>query len=145
MAVPEEILAARPWIAHYPAGVPAEIAPESRMSLVDLWRRSRSLYGDRTALESFGVAPDLRAAWAAADKVAAWLQEAGFTKGDRVAIMAPNVMAYPAIMLGILQAGGWWSTSTRSTPRGSWSSSSSTPRRAFCSCWRFRRDRGRRP
>ena len=62
MAVPEEILAARPWIAHYPAGVPAEIAPESRMSLgrpvapqpVALWRPHGA--------GKFRRAPDLRAA-----------------------------------------------------------------------------------
>ena len=106
MAVPEEILAARPWIAHYPPGVPAEIAPDSRMSLVDLWRRSRSLYGARAALESFGARLTYEQLGAAADRVTAWLQEAGLAKGDRVAIMAPNVMAYPAIMIGVLQAGG---------------------------------------
>jgi long-chain acyl-CoA synthetase len=38
--------------------------------------------------------------------VTAWLQDAGLGKGDRVAIMSPNVMAYPAILLGVLQAGG---------------------------------------
>ena len=42
----------------------------------------------------------------AADQVTAWLLANGFGKGDRAAIMAPNVMAYPAILLGILQAGG---------------------------------------
>ena len=106
MAVPEEILATRPWIAHYPPGVPAEIAPDSRMSLVDLWRRSRSLYRARAALESFGARMTYEQLGAAADRVTAWLQEAGLAKGDRVAIMAPNVMAYPAIMIGVLQAGG---------------------------------------
>lgn len=102
----EELLAARPWIAHYPPGVPAEIEPQDQATLVDLWRRSRDAYGPRVALESFGARMTYTELGAAADRVAAWLQANGFAKGDRAAIMAPNVMAYPALMLGILQAGG---------------------------------------
>jgi len=106
MNVSEQVLGARPWIAHYPAGVPAEIDPQSYSTLVDLWRRSRDLYGSRVALESFGVRMTYAELGAAADRVTAWLQNNGFAKGDRAAIMSPNVMAYPAILLGILQAGG---------------------------------------
>ncbi len=106
MQASEELLAARPWIAHYPAGVPAEIEPQDQATLVDLWRHSREAYGPRVALESFGARLTYAELGAAADRVAAWLQANGFAKGDRAAIMAPNVMAYPAVMLGILQAGG---------------------------------------
>jgi long-chain acyl-CoA synthetase len=106
MEIFEELVGARPWIAHYPAGVPAEIAPDPHTTLVDLWRRSRSAYGPRVALESFGARLTYEQLGAAADQVTAWLQDAGLGKGDRVAIMSPNVMAYPAILLGVLQAGG---------------------------------------
>jgi long-chain acyl-CoA synthetase len=106
MSLSEEVLAARPWIAHYLPGVPAEIAPQPGVTLVDLWRRSRSLYRARLALESFGARLTYEQLGAAADRVTAWLQDAGLAKGDRVAIMAPNVMAYPAILIGVLQAGG---------------------------------------
>src|SRR5271165_3555700 len=106
MQVSEELLAARPWIAHYPPGVPAEIDPNAYSTLVELWRRSREAHGSRVALESFGVRMTYAELGVAADRVTAWLQNNGFAKGDRAAIMAPNVMAYPAILLGILQAGG---------------------------------------
>ena len=100
------LLAARPWIAHYEPGVPAEIAQESYSTLTDLWHRSRELYARRVALESFGVRLTYAQLGEAADAVTVWLQQNGFCKGDRAAIMSPNVMAYPAILLGVLQAGG---------------------------------------
>ncbi len=105
MQASEELLAARPWIAHYPQGVPAEIELRDK-TLVDLWRRSRDAYGQRIALESFGARLTYAQLGAAADRITAWLQANSFAKGDRAAIMAPNVMAYPALMLGVLQAGG---------------------------------------
>ncbi|WP_294534259.1 AMP-binding protein [uncultured Rhodoblastus sp.] len=106
MQVSEQLLAARPWLAHYPPGVPAEIDQNSCQNLVEIWRRSRDAYGARVALESFGVRLTYAQLGHAADRVTAWLQAKGFAKGDRAAIMSPNVMAYPAILLGILQAGG---------------------------------------
>jgi long-chain acyl-CoA synthetase len=106
MQTSDEVLAARPWIAHYLPGVPAEIETPADSTLVDVWRRSRAAYGQRIALESFGARLTYEKLGAAADQVTAWLQLNGFAKGDRAAIMAPNVTAYPAIMIGILQAGG---------------------------------------
>jgi long-chain acyl-CoA synthetase len=106
MDISAEVLAQRPWLTNYPSGVPMEIALEPGMTLVEMWRRSRKAYGPRQALKSFGKNLTYDQLGAAADLVSAWLQEAGLVKGDRVAIMSPNVMAYPAILLGILQAGG---------------------------------------
>lgn len=106
MDVSAEVWAQRPWLAHYPPGVPAEIFPPAGMTLLEMWRRSRADFGSRVALESFGTRLSYEQLGATADLVSAWLQEAGVVKGDRIAIMAPNVMAYPAILLGILQAGG---------------------------------------
>jgi long-chain acyl-CoA synthetase len=106
MQASKELLATRPWIAHYQPGVPAEIEPQDHVSLVDIWRRSREAYGPNVALESFGKSMSYAQLGVAADRVTAWLQAQNFKKGERAAIMAPNVMAYPAIMIGILQAGG---------------------------------------
>ncbi len=106
MEVSEELLAARPWLAHYLPGVPAEIESQANTTLVDIWRRSREKFASRVALESFGAKLTYEQLGAAADQVTAWLMVNGLAKGDRVAIMAPNVMAYPAILLGVLQAGG---------------------------------------
>jgi len=98
--------AARPWIAHYPPGRPTNMSEPPYATLVDLWRGSREKFADRVVAESFGVKLSYEKLGQGADKVAAWLQAQGFRKGERAAIMAPNVMAYPAVMLGILLAGG---------------------------------------
>ncbi|KAF2990669.1 AMP-binding protein [Methylocystis sp. MJC1] len=97
--------AARPWLASYPAGVPATIDP-GRSTLVDLLRKSTAAYADRPAMESFGARLSYRELTRAAEAVASWLQRQGLEKGDRVAIMSPNVLAYPAILFGVLLAGG---------------------------------------
>ncbi|WP_330083874.1 AMP-binding protein [Methylocystis iwaonis] len=97
--------ATRPWLASYPAGVPATIDP-GRSTLVDLLRKSAAAYADRPAMESFGARLSYRELTRAAEAVASWLQRQGLEKGDRVAIMSPNVLAYPAILFGVLLAGG---------------------------------------
>ncbi len=98
--------AARPWLASYPNGTPATIDPSSYTTIVDLLRKSVSAYPDRPAMESFGAQLSYRELARAAEAVAAWLQMQGLEKGDRVAIMSPNVLAYPAILFGVLIAGG---------------------------------------
>jgi long-chain acyl-CoA synthetase len=106
MEISEQLLTERPWLANYPPGTPPEISPQPHATLVDLWRRNRAAHEVRTAMISFGVRLTYEQLGAAADAVSVWLQDAGLIKGDRVAIMSPNVMAYPAILLGVLQAGG---------------------------------------
>ena len=66
---------------------------------------------------SFGQVDD------ASRALAACLQGQGLERGDRVAIMMPNVPQYPVAVAAILRAGWWWSTSTRCTRRASWSTS----------------------
>lgn len=97
--------AARPWVASYPPFVPSEIDPASYSTLVDMFRQSVVDFSERTALESFGGKLTYAEFGAAARAVAAWLQSQGIAKGDRIAIMAPNVMAYPPIIFGVLLAG----------------------------------------
>jgi len=97
--------AARPWVASYPPFVPGEIDPASYSTLVDMFRQSVLEFSDRTALESFGAKLTYAEFGQAARAVAAWLQSQGVAKGDRIAIMAPNVMAYPPLIFGVLLAG----------------------------------------
>jgi long-chain acyl-CoA synthetase len=98
--------AARPWLASYPDSVPADIDPAACPTLVAMFRESVAAFADRPALESFGAQLNFADLAQAADHVAAWLQAQGLQKGDRVAIMSPNVLAYPAIIFGTLIAGG---------------------------------------
>ncbi len=95
----------RPWLAHYPANVPAEIDVDGLPTLDALIRNSMQRFADRPAFVSFGKTLTYSQIGSAAEAVAGWLQAQGFKKGDRVAIMMPNVMAYPAAMFGVLLAG----------------------------------------
>lgn len=96
---------AKPWLASYPAGVPEFIDPDEPGTLVDIFEASVGRYAERPALESFGVRLSYTDLAAQAGAVASWLQAAGLAKGDRVAIMMPNVMAYPPVLFGALLAG----------------------------------------
>ncbi|MFO1102652.1 MAG: AMP-binding protein [Methylocystis sp.] len=102
----EDPYAKRPWLSSYPAGVPAELDESSYSTLVDVFNASVARFADRTAMESFGASLSYEELGRAAVAVAAWLQTRGLRKGDRVAIMSPNVLAYPAILYGVLLAGG---------------------------------------
>ena len=95
-----------PWLAHYPPNVPATIDVDKAGSLADMFRDSVARHADRPALESFGKRLTYAELGAAATAVASWLQARGLRKGDRVALMMPNVAAYPASIYGVLLAGG---------------------------------------
>src|SRR3954466_116340 len=95
----------RPWLKSYQPGIPAEIGVEQIGTLVDLLRDSVSRYANQPALESFGKQLTYAELGQAADAVASWLQGRGLGKGDRIAIMLPNVLAYPAILFGSLVGG----------------------------------------
>ena len=93
------------WLKHYPAGVPAEIQTDLYPSLVALLDESFRKYRDLPAYRfmgktvTFGQVDDLSRAFAA------WLQAQGLERGDRVAIMMPNVPQYPVAVAAILRAG----------------------------------------
>jgi len=95
----------RPWLAHYPQGVPARIDEASQETIVDILRHAAQAYPDRPAVESFGVRLTYAELIKRAEEIAIGLQRFGLQKGDRVAIMMPNVMAYPAVLFGILLGG----------------------------------------
>ncbi|MBM1174593.1 AMP-binding protein [Microvirga arabica] len=102
----QQSAAARPWLKAYPASVPPAI-DEARIGTVnDIFRDALAKYPNRPAAESFGKRVTYAALGRDADAVASWLQGQGLKKGDRVAIMLPNVMAFPAILFGVLLAGG---------------------------------------
>lgn len=95
----------KPWLPHYPEGVPAEISMDGYASLVDLLDQACRRHADRPALTLMGrslryVELDRRAA-----VVAAWIQRQGLPIGSRVALMMPNTMAYMVVLLGVLRAG----------------------------------------
>src|SRR5215207_3528155 len=95
----------KPWLKSYPPGVPTTIDETKLATLAQMFRDSVRDFADRPAVESFGKRMSYAELGKAADAVASWLQTQGLKRGDRVAIMLPNVMAYPAILHGVLIAG----------------------------------------
>ena len=96
----------RPWLAAYPAGMPAEIDLDGLGTLVDLFETSTDAFADRPAMLCFDAALSYASLGRAARALASWLQAEGLAKGDRVAVMLPNVPAYAVAIFGILKAGG---------------------------------------
>jgi long-chain acyl-CoA synthetase len=94
------------WLDSYPAGLPAEIpAPEFR-SLRDLFEHVFDEYADRPAYTCMGTTLSYRELDALSLRFATYLQQTlGLTRGERVAIMLPNVLQYPVALCGIFRAG----------------------------------------
>jgi long-chain acyl-CoA synthetase len=93
------------WLKQYPAGVPATIDVEQYPSLVALLDESFRRYADRAAYKFMGRTVTFAEVDEASRAFAAWLQGQGFEKGDRVAVMMPNVPQYPIAVAAILRAG----------------------------------------
>ncbi|MGE7473136.1 AMP-binding protein [Bosea sp. NPDC003192] len=95
----------RPWLAHYPPAVPPVIDDTGVGTLADLIRNACETYPDRQAFESFGKSITFAEVGRAARAFAGWLQAQGFEKGDRIALMMPNILANPATIFGTLLGG----------------------------------------
>ncbi|EKY3143294.1 long-chain-fatty-acid--CoA ligase FadD [Cronobacter sakazakii] len=94
------------WLTRYPADVPAEINPDRYHSLVDLFEQSCTRYADQPAFTNMGEVMTFRKLEERSCAFAAWLQQGlGLQKGDRVALMMPNLLQYPVALFGILRAG----------------------------------------
>jgi long-chain acyl-CoA synthetase len=95
----------QPWLSAYPAGVPADVDTQPHGSLVDLMEDSFERYANRTAYSFLGHDFSYRDTDQRSQALAAYLQGKGLVRGDRVAIMMPNVPQYPVAVAAILRAG----------------------------------------
>jgi long-chain acyl-CoA synthetase len=95
----------RVWLSSYPAGVPADIDASQYDSLVSLMEESFSKYADRTAYSFMGHNIGYQETDVKSQALAAYFQSLGLEKGDRVAVMMPNVPQYPVAVAAILRAG----------------------------------------
>jgi long-chain acyl-CoA synthetase len=96
----------KPWLKSYPPGVSAELGALEFQSIPQMLEASVKRYRAQPAFESFGV----RITYDELDRLsrdfAAYLQsKLGLKKGDRVAVMMPNILQYPVAVFGILRAG----------------------------------------
>ncbi len=95
----------RVWLSSYPEGVPFDIDPSQYNSLVALMEESFARYAERVAYSYMGKNISYAQTDQESQALAAYLQSLGLAKGDRVAIMMPNVPQYPVAVAAILRAG----------------------------------------
>ena len=94
------------WLKSYPPGVPAEIDATVYSSLKEMFEASFSRYRDLPAFSNMGTVLTYAEVDQQSRYFAAYLQKVvGLKKGDRVAIMMPNLLQYPVALAGILRAG----------------------------------------
>ncbi|MDK3006712.1 long-chain-fatty-acid--CoA ligase FadD [Providencia rettgeri] len=94
------------WLKNYPTDVPEEINPDRFASLAELLENAVSQYADQPAFINMGAVMTYRKLEERSRAFAAYLQNGlGLKKGDRVALMMPNLLQYPIALFGILRAG----------------------------------------
>jgi len=100
------IFAARPWLSSYPAGVPTDINADEFSSIKDLFNQSCEKFANRNAFTCMGKTLSFSDLDTLTTQFAAYLQnDLKLTRGDRVAVMMPNILQYPVAIFGILRAG----------------------------------------
>ena len=94
------------WLKNYPDDVPEEINPDRYQSLVEVFEESVAKFADQPAYINMGATITYRKLEEQSRHFAAYLQnELGLKKGDRLAIMMPNLLQYPIALFGALRAG----------------------------------------
>ena len=95
----------RIWLSSYPPGVPADLAELPFTSLVAMMEESFSRHASQPALSFLGKHISYGQIDRQSQALAGYLQGLGLSRGDRVAIMMPNVPQYPIAVAAILRAG----------------------------------------
>ena len=96
----------RHWLATYGKRIPAEIDPDHHCSMAAMLEEAMLRYADKPAFRGFGAMLTYADVDRLSRQFAAYLQgKLGVKKGDRIAVMMPNLPAFPLAMLGILRAG----------------------------------------
>lgn len=93
------------WLNHYQQGIAAEINPDQYTSLNDLFAQSFQKYADQIAFSCMGTNITFRDLEKHVQDFATYLQQLNLAPGSRIAIMLPNLLQYPMVLLGILKAG----------------------------------------
>ena len=95
----------RPWLAQYPAGIPANVATDTFPTLKDLIADATKTFRNRPAFSCMGK----ELSYAELDKLStalgAYLHYRGLQPGDKVAVMMPNMLQYPITLHALLKAG----------------------------------------
>ena len=96
----------KPWLAHYDEGVPAEINPDKYQSIAEVFNKTCEKFADKRAFSNFDYAITYRELEGLTRDFAAYLQQdLGLRKGDRIALMMPNILQYPIALYAALRIG----------------------------------------
>lgn len=96
----------RIWLKNYPQGMPAEIDADQFKSIPNLLDRIFARFAARPAYHNLGYTMSYAELEQKSRAFAAFLQSLpGMVKGERVAIMSPNLLQYPVALFGVLRAG----------------------------------------
>lgn len=99
-------MSSKPWLAQYQNGVPENTDIEWYKSLTELFESSVKKYADLPAFYNMGTTITYQELDVLVTQFASYLQNSlGVSKGDRVAIMSPNLLQYPVALFGVLKAG----------------------------------------
>jgi long-chain acyl-CoA synthetase len=98
----------KPWLATYgECDIPAEINPDVHRSVVHMLERAMTVHANKPAFRSFGQTLTYADVNQQSRNFASYLQtKLGVKRGDRIAVMMPNLLAFPITFLGIIRAGG---------------------------------------
>src|SRR5206468_7150224 len=102
----ENDMSTKHWLATYGDRIPTDIEPYANPSVAEMLERAMKRYANQPAFRCFGQT----LTYADTDRLslafAAYLQQKlGVRKGDRIAVMLPNIPAFPLAMMGIVRAG----------------------------------------
>ena len=96
----------KPWLKSYPEGIPEFINVDEYSSVADIFYKSACKYAELPAYTNFGKTLSYAQVNHATAQLAAYLKnELGLEKGERVAVMMPNLLQNPIAIFGILRAG----------------------------------------
>ena len=94
------------WLAAYGAKIPCEINPDARGSVLEMLEAAMACFADHPAFRCLGRTLTYADTDRLSRHFAAFLQgKLGVKKGDRIAVMLPNIAVFPLAMLGIVRAG----------------------------------------
>ena len=97
--------ATKPWLKEYPSSIPAEIDISAYANLAEMIEKALTQYADRVAFHCSGTDITYRELDKLSTAFAVHLAQHGFKKGDRFALMMPNILQYPIALMGCLRLG----------------------------------------
>ncbi len=93
------------WLENYPSGVPVKINPDTYPTLVSMVEETFKKYPNQVAFKCMGAQITFKELDAKSYAFGAYLQQKGLEKGDKIALMMPNLLQYPIALFGALRAG----------------------------------------